>query len=794
MARGTLRVRIVGDASDLQRVLGNATGRIGTFARRGVMVLGAAVAGAAVASVRAFANFDQAMTNSLAIMGDVSDTMRVEMSDAAREVAKTTQFSATQAAESYFFLASAGLDAAASIEALPRVAAFAQAGQFDMARATDLLTDAQSALGLAVDDTAENIRNMTRVSDVLVGANTLANASVEQFSESLTNKAGAAMRNLGMDIEEGVAVLAVYADQGRKGSEAGTMLNATLEGLTRTARENADAYAALNVSVFDSSGEMRNMADIVGDLEGAFDGMSTEQQLAELATLGLTRQARDGIIALLGSADAVREYEGELRSMGGVTEDVASKQMETFWAQLGLLKDQFIDLGISIGERLVPPLMDFVGAVQDNMPLVEQILGDMMGVFAALFGSAEESFGGSADVVHRWGDALDDRTGQAAEATSLASSNMRQALESVSEFITGTLIPAAENIRAWWDTNGPRITRAARTMGSGVVGTLTWISDNWTIMRRVVQGVVTFVVARWAFLAARSVVHAAVVVASWASTSTAATVAGVKKGVAVGIMVGQWATLAATSTAKAAVVAAAWLGLPGLIAGAVALIGVSIWAMIGWLDDMEVKAGSATDGLIRAFANMAGPAGVGVHLVSMIRIIRDRGNEIVAQMASVGERIKSVFRLLPGIMRDIGASIITGLISGITGQVGRAVTAAIEAVNRIVRGARRAADVRSPSGEGVEIGAMFMRGIALGIVSNQSLAEMAARDAIGRMTGVGAPVAPMASSRTASGGLRHGDRLRLVVDGHEFNAYVDARMDERIDSDHRSDSQYAGAW
>ena len=174
----------------------------------------AALGVATVASIKAFADFDAEMTKSLAIMGNVSDSLQDDMSDAAREVAKTTTFSANQAAEAYFFLASAGLDAAASIEAMPKVAKFAQAGMFDMALATDLLTDAQSALGLTIrDDAIKNMENLVRVSDVLVKANTLANASVEQFSTALTTKAGAALRALGKDVEEGVAVLAAFADQ-----------------------------------------------------------------------------------------------------------------------------------------------------------------------------------------------------------------------------------------------------------------------------------------------------------------------------------------------------------------------------------------------------------------------------------------------------------------------------------------------------------------------------------------------------------------------------------------------------
>src|SRR6056297_1802745 len=191
MARKTsvIQVMITGDSRDLQRATNKGAsgfGIMGAAAVAATKVITSAASAIAGFSIREFAKFDEAMVRSTAIMGDLSETMRKDLSDAAREVAKTTTFSADQAAESLFFLASAGLDAEQSIGALPKVAAFAQAGAFDMARATDLLTDAQSALGLSSDDTAANLENLQRVSDVFVKANTLANATVEEFSEAMT--------------------------------------------------------------------------------------------------------------------------------------------------------------------------------------------------------------------------------------------------------------------------------------------------------------------------------------------------------------------------------------------------------------------------------------------------------------------------------------------------------------------------------------------------------------------------------------------------------------------------------
>lgn len=286
--------------------------------------------------------FNRSMNQSLAIMGDVSRVMRRDMSEAAFELARTTQFAAKEAAKAYFFLASAGLSAEQSLKALPVVGQFAQAGMFDLALATDLLTDAQSALGLTVDDTTRNMENMTRVADVLVAANTMANASVQQFSQSLTNKAGAALKILGKDVEEGIAVLAAFADQGIKGSDAGTALNIVLRDLSTKAIRNERAFRRQNIAVFDSADNMRNLALIVRDVENALDGMSNKQAKATLLQLGFTDKSVIFIQTLLGMSEKMMRYEKELRDAGGTMQEVAEKQLTP-------LQEGMAELGAGFG-------------------------------------------------------------------------------------------------------------------------------------------------------------------------------------------------------------------------------------------------------------------------------------------------------------------------------------------------------------------------------------------------------------------------------------------------------------
>jgi len=360
-----------------KRGVDKALSNINGLSRQAGKAAGALAAGVAVgigASVREFAKFESALNQSLAIMGDVSDTMQGEMADAAREVAKQTTFSAEQAAESFFFLASAGLDAEQSVAALPQVAKFAQAGMFDMATATDLATDAQSALGLASDDAQQNLDNLTRVTDVFVKANTLANTSVEQLATALTTKAGTALKNVGKDVEEGAAALAVFADQGIKGERAGTLLTNTIFGLTDRVEAVPEKFEELGISVFDASGNLRNFSEISDQFTVALGEMTTEQKVATLSQLGFTKQSREGLLALLGQSDALKTYEAALRDAGGTAQVVADKQLETFNGQLSLLGSEVQDVAIEIGSQLAPVIADLIPVISDLLPKIGEEL------------------------------------------------------------------------------------------------------------------------------------------------------------------------------------------------------------------------------------------------------------------------------------------------------------------------------------------------------------------------------------------------------------------------------------
>jgi len=311
-------------------------------------------------SVKAFIDFDDAMVKSTAILDNISGPVRKRLEEAAKSVARVTTFSATEAAEAYYGLFSAGLDAEQSISALPVVAQFAQAGLMDMAQATDYLVNSQSALGISFDDPIKNMQQMQRVADVLTETNNLATGTVEEFADALTHKAGGALKTVGKDIEEGAASLAYLAEQGIRGSRAGESLAIFIRDVSRAAGNPTfkGAFRKFGIEVFDASGNLKNLADVVGEFEGALGPMSDKERAVTLEQLGLTRSVGDVIRQLMGGSGAIKGYEMALRNAGGATQSVADNQMESLRSKIDLIKNRLNVLMIDFGEPIAIWLVD----------------------------------------------------------------------------------------------------------------------------------------------------------------------------------------------------------------------------------------------------------------------------------------------------------------------------------------------------------------------------------------------------------------------------------------------------
>lgn len=331
------------------------------------------------AAVAEFAKFDKAMTESLSIMQNVTPQLREELESLARSMARETITSADDLAKSYYYLTQSGLDVAGAMASLDTVNRFAIAGMFDQKEATDILTDAQAALGKNISDNAKaNAAEMTRIGDILVKASTIANSSVEQFSTALTSKAGAAMKLFNRETEEGVAVLAAYADQGVRAELAGNSYDRALRLLAKSAVANADAHKALGFSVFDAqTGAMRPMADILENLTQIMSGLNDEQKIATMLMLGFEARSQQAITPLLGMEGQIRRIQTELRMAGGAILDVSNIVQSGFTAQMTIFWNQVKDISIEIGEQLVPVLRILTGVLQTLMQMWQAMPSSM---------------------------------------------------------------------------------------------------------------------------------------------------------------------------------------------------------------------------------------------------------------------------------------------------------------------------------------------------------------------------------------------------------------------------------
>jgi TP901 family phage tail tape measure protein len=337
--------RGVNDIKTQMGTLRSGVGAVNTAFRTLGMGFSAAAGVAAFRSlIRVNEEFKQSLYSSFAIMGDLSPRMKQAMKEASRNAAYSTRYSASEAAKTLFYEASAGLSPQQQIAAMPKVLQFAQAGMIDTSQAASILMDSLAAMGLASKDASEYMNNLVRVSDAISKANASANATVSQFGEALTNRGALGAKLMGYSIEEALAALMLFASKGIKGSEAGQQLWMVLRDLKGKAVENADAFKRLGIQVYDASGKARHLWDIIQDLDRVMKGKGTREQVGILKELGFSDRSLPPLQSLLGEASQLIENFNTLLEASGKTADIASKQMTPLSEGLHKMKEAFASI------------------------------------------------------------------------------------------------------------------------------------------------------------------------------------------------------------------------------------------------------------------------------------------------------------------------------------------------------------------------------------------------------------------------------------------------------------------
>lgn len=377
------------DSSEYESGLNNMrseTARKANAMKKGMLaVTGAGVAalGAfAVSSVKTGAEFDKSMSQVAATMGTTVDEIG-ELRDFAQEMGRTTSFSATQAADALNYMALAGYDAQTSMDMLPTVLDLAAAGNIDLARASDMVTDAQSALGLSLEETKTMV-------DQMAAASSKSNTSVEQLGDAYLT-VGATARGLKGGTQEMATVLGVLADNGIKGAEGGTHLRNAILSLQTPTKDGTEALKQLGMTyddMYDSAGNLRSLPEIFKQMSSAMDGMNQKQRDAIVSGL-FNKTDLASINALLGtSADRWDELGEAIGDSADAADRMANTQLDNLAGDITLMKSAFEGLQISLSDKLTPAIrsvVQFITKLIENFDTIGPIIAGVavaFGVFA----------------------------------------------------------------------------------------------------------------------------------------------------------------------------------------------------------------------------------------------------------------------------------------------------------------------------------------------------------------------------------------------------------------------------
>ena len=352
------------DDSDYQDKVGGLSSKLGTAAKVGgaaVAAAGTAVVAFGKSSVDAGMSFDAAMAQVAATSGkSVSEI--TDLRDFAQEMGSKTSFSATQAAEALNYMALAGYDSKQSMDMLPTVLNLAAAGGMDLARASDMVTDAQTALGLSFDET-------TTMVDQMAKASSTTNTSVEQLGDAFLTIGGNA-KTLKGGTAELSSVLGALADNGIKGSEAGTHLRNIMLAMNPTTDAATAAWEELGVSAYDADGNLRPLEDTFGDISKAMDGM-TDQEKTDMLSKMFNKTDLASVNALLStSAERWTEIDSAVGNAAGSAQAMADTQLDNLAGDVTLFKSALEGAQIAVSDQLTPSLRDFVQLGSDGLSKV----------------------------------------------------------------------------------------------------------------------------------------------------------------------------------------------------------------------------------------------------------------------------------------------------------------------------------------------------------------------------------------------------------------------------------------
>lgn len=321
-------------------------------------------------------NFTSTMSEVSAISGATGEDFE-KLEACAREYGATTVFSASNAAEALKYMSLAGWDADQSTSALGGVLNLAAASGMELGAASDMVTDYLSAFAMEAGDAAY-------FADLLSYAQSHSNTTAEALGEAYKNCA-ANLNAAGQDVETVTSLLEGMANQGYKGSEAGTAMAAIMRDITNGMKDGAIKIGETSVAVMDAQGNFRDLTDILTEVEAATNGMGDAERAVALSST-FTADSTKGLNLILNEGmDNIAGYEEELRGASGSAEKMANIMNDNLSGDVAAMNSAFEELGLKIYDALESKLRAGVQFITNGViPAIEWLGGHIPEVTIAV--------------------------------------------------------------------------------------------------------------------------------------------------------------------------------------------------------------------------------------------------------------------------------------------------------------------------------------------------------------------------------------------------------------------------
>lgn len=352
MAGGKIDILVEPNTKGFNRALENSLGSaLGVAGKLGAGIGVALGLGSVASDIVSVGTEYQSQLNTMAAVSQATagqmDAVRAKARELGNDISLTGT-SASDAAAAMTELAKNGLTVAQSMEASKGTLQLAAAAQIDAAQAATIQGQALQAFGLGAQEAG-------RVSDILAGSANASAAEITDVAQAL-QQAGTVSHAFGVSIDDTSTAIAMFANAGITGSDAGTLLKTSLLALTDQGKPAQNAIHDLGLTVYDAKGKFVGLPSLIGQLNAASNRMTEEQYQAATATLFGSDAMRFASIAAGKTADDFNALRESVTRQGQAAE-VAAAQTKGLPGALERLANAREDLTLGLFEALQDDLV-----------------------------------------------------------------------------------------------------------------------------------------------------------------------------------------------------------------------------------------------------------------------------------------------------------------------------------------------------------------------------------------------------------------------------------------------------